>query len=71
MPDDPTPNREQLIKRLSSVQNTGAFSHVDILSITGAMTDAQLAKYVADKEKEAANFSPKRRPFTTGKQNSN
>ena len=64
VPDDLHPSHEQLIKRLRTVQNTRAFQHVDIISITGAFTDDQLEKYVADKERDAA---PMRKPFTTGK----
>jgi hypothetical protein len=54
MTDDLKTRREQLIKRLTAAQNTRAFSHVDILTITGAMSDEQLEKYTCDKEREAA-----------------
>jgi predicted MPP superfamily phosphohydrolase len=64
MADDLHPSHEQLIRRLKTVQNTRAFQNVDIISITGAFTDDQLEKYVADKERDAA---PMRKPFTTGK----
>jgi hypothetical protein len=67
MADDLHPSHEQLIRRLRTVQNTRAFQNVDILSIAGAFTDDQLEKYVADKERDAAEYFPKRKPFTTGK----
>lgn len=67
MPDDLRPSHEPLIKRLRTVQNTRAFQNVDILSIADAFTDDQLEKYVADKERDAAEYSPKRKPFTTSK----
>lgn len=67
MPADLHPSREQLIKRLRTAQNTRAFQNVDILSIADAFSDDQLEKYVADKERDAAEYSPKRKPFTTGK----
>ena len=67
MTDDLKTRREQLIKRLTAAQNTRAFSHVDILTITGAMSDEQLEKYTCDNEREAAEYSPERQPFVTGK----
>lgn len=71
MSDNTGTRREELIKKLSRIQNTPAFSHVDILSITGAMNDDYLEKYVQDKERESAEHSPKLRPFVTGQKNSN
>ena len=59
--------RDELIKKLSSIQNTRAFWNVDILSITGAMSDDEVEKYVADKEQQAAGYSPKLESFPTGK----
>ena len=31
------------------------------------MSDEQLEKYTCDKEREAAEYSPERQPFVTGK----
>jgi hypothetical protein len=70
MTDTPITNRDELIKKLAGIQNKPAFSDVDILSITGAMDDDYLEKYVQDKEREAAEYSTKRGPFVTGQKNS-
>lgn len=60
--------RDQLIDKLSAIQNTRAFFNVDILSIAGVMSEDQLEKYVRDKEREAADYSSYRQSFViTGK----
>jgi len=62
MTDD---SRAQLIKRLTVIQNTHAFAHVDILTVAGAMNNDQLEKYTCDKEREAAEYSPRPQHFVT------
>jgi len=45
-----------LIERLTIIQNTPAFRNVDILTITSAMSDREVEKYVRDKEQESRAF---------------
>jgi len=67
MTANPSTRRDQLIEKLTAIQNTRAFFNVDILTITGAMSDDQLEKYVYDKEREGEDYSSGRQSFVTGK----
>jgi predicted CopG family antitoxin len=56
---NPSTRREKLIEKLTAIQNSRPFWNVDILTITGAMSDDEVEKYVQDKQREAEERATK------------